>query len=283
MKAKKILKTVLIAVFIAVFFMLICTSCGRSEANVIIAGSTSVQPYAEILAEEYALIYPEKKLDVQGGGSSAGITAAESGTAHIGMSSRNLKENERLMWHIEIARDGLSIIIHPDNPVQNLTLEQVCGIYTGSITNWSEVGGHDARIHIITREEGSGTRGAFEDLVMGSEFITPKAIVQDSNGSVRQIVSGDKNSVGFISLGLADSSVKAVSLNGIAPTSENVANGTYMLFRPFIFICASEPEGLTKQFIDFTISRAGQQILMDEGLVPLGVTDEEGDNGGNGG
>jgi phosphate transport system substrate-binding protein len=262
------IKTAVITVLF-LFISLLSASCGRSEANVIVAGSTSVQPYAEILAEEYALLYPDSGIDVQGGGSSAGITAAESGTADIGMSSRNLKESEMSLWHIEIARDGLSIIIHPDNPVKNLTLEQVRGIYTGNRINWSAVGGNDAKIHLIAREEGSGTRGAFEDLVMGSEFITPKAIVQNSNGSVRQLISGDKYSIGFISLGLVNENVKAVSLDGAAPTSENVLNYSYPLFRSFIFVSAGEPEGLTKQFIDFVISPAGQEILRKEGLVTL--------------
>lgn len=279
MNLKKAVKTAVIAAF-AVFIIASAGSCGKPEANIIIAGSTSVQPYAEILAEEYDALYPESKIDIQGGGSSAGITAAQSGTAHIGMSSRKLKENEKELWNIEIARDGLAVIIHPSNPVQNLTLEHVRGIYTGNIINWNEVGGENAKIHLIAREEGSGTRGAFEELVMGSDFITPKAIVQNSNGSVRQLVSGDKYSIGFISLGLIDETVKAINLDGIEPTSENVTNGSYMLFRPFLFVSASEPEDLIKQFIDFTISLAGQQILSDEGLVPLSfdinpeITDE---------
>jgi phosphate transport system substrate-binding protein len=274
MRIRKALGTAVISALV-IFISISAASCGRSAASVIIAGSTSVQPYAEILVEEYMIMYSESEIDVQGGGSSAGITAAESGTADIGMSSRDLTERERELWNIEIARDGLAIIVHPDNPVQDLTLEQVRAIYTGSINNWSEFGGSDARIHVIAREEGSGTRSAFEGLVMGGELVSRRAIIQDSNGSVRQLVSGDRHSIGFISLGLITGAVKAVRLDGVAPTSENVTNGSYTLFRPFIFVCESEPEGLVRQFIDFAVSPAGQQILRNEGLVPLTAGESE--------
>ena len=243
------------------------SACDRNEAAIIIAGSTSVQPYAEVLAEEYALLHPESAIDIQGGGSSAGITAAQSGTASIGMSSRELTEKEQSLWSCEIAKDGLAIIVHPRNPVNNLTLEQVCDIYAAKITNWSQLGGTKTNIHIITREEGSGTRSAFEGLVMGKEEINPKAIVQDSNGAVRQLVSGDINSIGFISLGLVDQTLKALSLNGVEPTRENVINDSYSLYRPFLFVANSEPTGLVRHFIDFTLSEEGQKILEHEGLI----------------
>ncbi|MCL1830211.1 MAG: phosphate ABC transporter substrate-binding protein, partial [Oscillospiraceae bacterium] len=184
----------------------VLTSCVRSNTGktVIVAGSTSVQPYAEILSERYKAILPDVHVEIQGGGSSAGITAAMSSAADIGMSSRALKESEDGLWYIEIAKDGLAMVVHPDNPISNLKLKEIEMIYSGIITNWSDVGGNDANIHIITREEGSGTRSAFEELVMDGVDINPKAIVQDSNGAVRQLVSSDKNAIGYISLGLVD-------------------------------------------------------------------------------
>ena len=252
-----------------VFLLGLMPACGaRQRSAVIIAGSTSVQPYAEILAEEFALAYPGGEIDVQGGGSSAGITAAESGAADIGMSSRALKESEQGLWFCEIAKDGLAVIVHPQNPLQNLTLAQVCGIYAGTIGNWQELGGANAKIHVIAREEGSGTRSAFEELVMGKNLITPKAIVQDSNGAVRQLVSNDKNSIGFISLGLVDETVKALKLDGVAASWENVVDGSYTLCRPFLFVTKDQPAGKAKQFIDFTLSEHGQQLLVHEGLIP---------------
>ena len=226
-----------------------------------------MQPYAEVLAEEYAILHPEYEIDIQGGGSSAGIMAAQTHTAHIGMSSRSLTEKEQSMWNCEIAKDGLAVIVHPANPLGNLTLAQINDVYAANIITWRELGGTGSRIHIIAREEGSGTRSAFESLVMTKDDITPRAIIQDSNGAVRQLVSGDINSIGFISLGLVDETVKALNLNGIAPTRENVLNGSYSLYRPFLFVAESEPEGSVKKFIDFIFSKEGQELLTHEGLI----------------
>jgi len=262
------------------------TACGSgaNSASFIIAGSTSVQPYVEILVEEYALKDPEKFIDVQGGGSSAGIQAVESHTAQIGMSSRNLRETEQHLWSIEIAKDALAIIVNPGNPLINpgnpdvsLTLEQIRGIYAADYVNWNQLGGPDARIHIITREEGSGTRSAFEELVMNDRRITPGAIVQDSNGSVRQLVSDDPFSIGFISLGLVDEGerpVKALRIDGVAPTRNNVLNGDYSLFRSFLFVSIEKPEGNVMEFIEYIRSPEGQKIMSDEGLIPeFGISD----------
>ena len=241
----------------------------KTGSEIVVAGSTSVQPYAEVLAEEYSILHPGTEIDIQGGGSSAGITAAQSGIADIGMSSRSLKAEENGLWYVEIARDGLAVVVNPANTVQDLTLEQVRDIYSETITTWDEVGGATSKIHVIAREEGSGTRSAFTDLVMGKTTeITPRAIVQDSNGAVRQLVADDPNAIGFISLGLVNKNVKALKLGGIAATRENVENGSYQLSRPFLFVASGEPTGLTKEFVDFVLSQDGQKILKDEGLIP---------------
>ena len=251
-------------------FIPLLTSCSRSAAGIIVAGSTSVQPFAEVLAEEYMKENPGITIDVQGGGSSAGILAAQSGTADIGMSSRTLTGDETSLWFVEIARDGLAIIIHPDNPVSNLTLEQVRDIYSGKFDNWSLLGGLKSEIHVFTREEGSGTRSSFQSLIMGKTEIMAKAMVQDSNGAVRQLVADDPASIGFISLGLVDKNVKAVELNGIAATREHVLDGSYNLSRPFLFLTRREPTGLAKEFIDFTLSEKGENILNAQGLITSG-------------
>lgn len=255
--------------------ILLCTmisltsACSRpSEAGFIVAGSTSVQPYAEVLAEEYMIQHSGTEIDIQGGGSSAGITAAKSGVANIGMSSRHLNEEEKSLWSVEIAKDGLAVIVHPSNSIDNLTLDQIRRIYSGEIKNWSELGGSDEKIHLITREEGSGTRSAFAELVMEETEITPKAIVQDSNGSVKQLIKDDENAIGYVSLGLVDESVKAMHLDGVAATQDNILNGSYALSRPFLFVALSEPTGETKQFLDYVLSPEGQKMLSDEGLVP---------------
>lgn len=248
------------------------TGCSRSSASIIVAGSTSVQPFAEILAEQYMILNPEINIDIQGGGSAAGILAAKSGTADIGMSSRSLYEDEMDLWNVEVAKDGLAIIIHPKNPINNLTLEQVRGIYSGEITKWSLVGGVESEIHVFTREEGSGTRSAFESYVMNKTEIMARAMVQDSNGAVRQLVADDPGAIGFISLGLVDKTVKSVSLDGIVATREHVIDGSYGLSRPFLFVTLKEPEGLVKDFIDYVLSTKGQELLSAEGLVTSGVS-----------
>jgi len=261
-------KCVLLSIALALIFL---SACGmRSGDMVVVAGSTSVLPYAEILAEAYMHLHEDEDIDVQGGGSSAGITAAESGIAAIGMSSRALKESERGLWSIEIAKDGLAVIVHPSNPVSDLTLEDIRAIYTQDIASWGMLGGRDAKIHIIAREEGSGSRSAFEDLVMEKHEINPRAIVQASNGAVRQLVSDDPNAIGFISLGLVEEGekpVKALRMHGVEPTRENVINGSYELFRPFLFVAKGEPEGAAMRFIEFILSPEGRRILTDEGLV----------------
>jgi len=264
----KKLRNTLYFVLCFISFTLLSACGGNSGSVVTVAGSTSVQPFVELLSENYEIFYPGRVVEVQGGGSSAGVMAAREGAAEIGMSSRPLRENELDLWHIEIARDGLAIIVHPNNPVYDITIEQLRAIYTGEITNWSELGGNNARIHLFAREEGSGTRGAFEDMVMGEYRITPRAMVQNTNGAVRQLVSNDRNAVGFVSLGMVDETIKSLSINGITPTFENIDNETYELFRSFWLISAEEPVGASMDFISFVLSAEGRRVLTLEGLIP---------------
>ena len=247
------------------------TGCSRNSAGIILAGSTSVQPFAEVLAEEYMILHPGVNIDVQGGGSAAGIMATKSGTTNIGMSSRSLQGDETSLWSVEIARDGLAVVVNPKNSINSLTIDQVRDIYSGKTGNWSLLGGKKTAIDVVTREDGSGTRSSFESLVMGKTEIMARAMVQDSNGAVRQLVADDPSAIGFISLGLVDKTVKAVELNGIIPTREHVIDGTYNLSRPFLFLSLHEPTGVAKDFIEFTLSDKGRQILDAQGLVTMAV------------
>lgn len=268
-----LLKPIQIGLLVLVTFTM--SACGQKSANgLIIAGSTSVQPFAETLSEAYMKLHSEISIDVQGGGSSAGIMSAQTNTADIGMSSRALKDDETSLWSVVLAIDGLAVILHPKNNVSSLTLAQVRDIYAGVITNWSQLGGKDAKIHVITREEGSGTRSAFESLLMNKVEIDPHSIVQDSNGTVRQLVGDDINAIGYISLGLVNDKVKAVELDGVPATRENVINGTYILSRPYLFVTSQEPVGEVKKFIDFCLSPEGKALLDAEGLI----TTESGGN-----
>jgi phosphate transport system substrate-binding protein len=283
-KAAKILFPIVVLVL---FFFSGCKDSKNRPVNVI--GSTSIQPFAELLVEEYQnesnrnsdsnetsfnnpfpKPIPKSNIDIQGGGSTAGIQAIENGIADIGMCSRSLKSEEAAVdTPVEIARDGLAVVVHKSNPVNNLTLEQVRLLFSGQVENWKELGGVDEPVRLIMREEGSGTREAFIKLVMGKNLVSRKALVQESNGSVKELVRLDPAAVGYMSLGLVGTELKTLDVDGVKPTAENVRLGQYKLSRPFLFVLRTDrnlrPEA--QEFIDFVLSDKGQKILESEGLV----------------
>jgi phosphate transport system substrate-binding protein len=228
-----------------------------------------VQPFVEKLAEVYMHSHPGVIINVQGGGSSAGIYAARQGAAQIGASSRELAAKEKDLLEVPIAWDGIAVIVHPSNPLQNLTLEELRQIFDGKLSDWLELDVVRHAIHVITREEGSGTRESFEHIVMDKREITPRALVQDSNGAVREIVAADPHAIGYISVGLVDERVKAVPIDGLAPTPENIKTRQYKLARRFLLVCGTAPVGVYKNFIDFILSPPGQHLLEMEGLVAV--------------
>ncbi len=243
------------------------SGAGGAAHAVCVAGSTSVQPFAEKLAEIFMHQHPEIRVDVQGGGSSAGIQAATQGAADLGASSRELLGPEKQLVEIPIAYDGIAVIVHPSNSLADLNVAQLRQIFSGQLTNWRDLGLPPREIDVINREEGSGTREAFEHLVMGKAEVSPAAMVQDSNGAVREIVAGDPNAIGYISAGLVDNRVKALTIEGVAPTAENIKNHTYKLRRRFLLVSRQTPGDSCKKFVDFALSPQGQQILEKEGLV----------------
>jgi phosphate transport system substrate-binding protein len=176
---------------------------------------------------------------------------------------------EKELTEIPIAYDGIAVIVHPSNPLNNLGIEQLRQIFLGRITDWRDLGQRPHPIDLITREEGSGTREAFEHLVMNQQEISPAALVQDSNGSVRELVAGDPHSLGYISAGLVDERVKAVTIEGVAPSPENIKNRRYQLRRRFLLVSRGAPGRGCQEFIDFILSPQGQQILEKEGLVGI--------------
>ncbi|MBM4338529.1 MAG: phosphate ABC transporter substrate-binding protein [Deltaproteobacteria bacterium] len=255
--------------FLLLLPFLLTVGCHRSKADITVAGSTSVEPFAELLAEEYMHHRPRSHIYVQGGGSTAGIQAVRTGAAHIGMSSRHLISKEQDLYSVIIAQDAIAIIVNPNNPVRDLTLVQVREIYSGKIRNWKEVGGKERPIILVTREEGSGTREAFQKMVMGKEEIALEALVQDSNGAIRQVVTGDPYAIGYISLGIVNERVRALKISGVEPALENIQTGRYQLVRPFLFVMREEPSGEAKAFLDFVMSPEAQRLLSTEGLIPM--------------
>ncbi len=211
--------------------------------------------------------HPGFTVDVQGGGSTAGIQACLNNTVNIGMSSRQLKEQEKLLNQIIMCYDGISIVVHPQNPITALTLKDVRDIFSGKIRNWSKLGWLNREIDAVTREEGSGTRGSFEELVMHDTEISDRIMVQDSNGSVKEVVATDPYAIGYISLGLVDGKVKAVTIDGVQPSVENIKLGEYKIVRPFLFVTNGELDCGGREFVDFVLSEQGQNILKKEGLI----------------
>jgi len=259
---------IVIAIIIIIAYLIFIPS--TSYERIQIAGSTSVQPVAEKLAEKFQETHPNVRINVQGGGSSLGISSVSQGITDIGTSSRELKAREKpgLNEYI-IGKEGIVIAVNNQNNVNDLTTDQVKDIFSGKITNWKEVGGPDLEIHVITREDGSGTRSAFENLIMGDTEIRPDAIVQSSTESVKQAVRQDPGAIGFVSLARMSSDVKALKIDGVAPSEETVFDGSYSLQTPFIFIVKGEPEGVIKEFIEFTLSPEGQAIVKEENVVPV--------------
>lgn len=258
--------------------LVIFAGCGKTEGesesglsgSITISGSTSVMPLSEELGQAFMDEHPDVKINVAGGGSSAGIKAAQEGTADIGASSRELTESEQKNLHVyEIARDGIAIVVNPENPVTDLSLSQVAQIFAGEITNWKQVGGPDAPISVVTREDGSGTRDAFEEIVLGEgQRIQATAIIQNSTGAIINTINIDPNAIGYISIGSINDYVKPIKIDGVEPTEENVKTGNYRISRPFLYLTKEEPTGVVKAFIDWVLSPEGQEIVGEE-FIPV--------------
>jgi phosphate transport system substrate-binding protein len=234
---------------------------------VTLAGSTSIQPFAERWAEEFH----GGRVIVQAGGSTAGIKAAHDGTAEIGMSSRALHASETSgLVQTIVARDGIAVIVHASNTVHALTLAQLREIYAGRIRRWSELGGRNAPITIITREDGSGTRDAFESFVMDAQHeISPSALVTAYSGGLRKMVAQDRDAIGYVTFSQLNPEVKAIAIDGVLPSERSIASGAYRLQRPFVFLTRGAPHGAALAFIEFVLSAAGQRLARDEGLAPV--------------
>ena len=234
-----------------------------------VVGSTSVQPVSDLLAEAFMNDNPDATVHVQGGGSTTGIRAADDGAAEIGATSRDLYEDEKHLEEYVIGQDGIAVVVHPSSNVSDLSLEDIKNIYAGDITSWSEVGDSEESIHVVTREEGSGTRGAFEDIVMGDNSIHDRSIVQNSTGAIASTVAGDENAIGYISLAALDENVKALKVGGAEATSENIASGSYEVSRPFIYVTKGAPSELAESFLDYVMSPEAQSVIEEAGLISV--------------
>ena len=243
------------------------------SGSISMVGSTSMEKLANALSEAFMEEYPDVTVTAEFVGSGAGIEAVTNGTADIGNSSRSLKDEEKAAGVVEnvVAIDGIAVCVDPANEVADLTKEQLTNIYNGTITNWKEVGGADEPIIVIGREAGSGTRGAFEelvDLVDGCKY----ANELDSTGAVIAKVASTPGAIGYASLDALDDSVKALSLEGVEATAENIKAGNYFLSRPFVMATKgeiSEQNDLVQAWFDFVLGDEGQQVASEVGLITV--------------
>ena len=247
------------------------TSNGDVSGNVSLNGSTSMEPFANGLSEAIREVYPNLVLEPQFTGSGAGIEAVTNGTADIGNSSRSLTDEEKAGGLEEniVAIDGIAVIVHPDNDVEDLTTDQLKKIYTGEITNWSEVGGVDEAIVVVGREAGSGTRGAFEE-ILGVEDACKYAQELNETGAVVAKVGETEGAIGYVSLDNVKDSVKALKLDGVEASEETIKDGSYSLQRPFVMATKgkiSEQSEAVQAIFEFIDSEAGQKVIEQVGLV----------------
>lgn len=244
---------------------------GSLTGKVTLSGSTSVQPLAQDLADAFQDAEKGVEVDVQAGGSTQGVKDAKEGTSDIGDSSRELTADEKgwgLTEHV-IAYDGIAVVVNPSNPVNNLKKDEIVKIFKGEIKNWKEVGGNDEEILVVSREEGSGTRGAFEELMkiqekQGSKTVSlvrADALIAGSTGEVAANISAKKNAIGYTSLGFVQNNVKKVSIDGTECSIDNIKAKKYAISRPFLMLTKGDMRPEVKAFLDFITSDKGQAIV----------------------
>lgn len=243
------------------------------NGKLIITGSSTVAPLVSEIAKRFEAQHSDVRIDVQMGGSSRGISDVKQKISDIGMVSRALKENETDIMAFPIALDGITMIVHESNPVDELTNGQIVDIYTGKIRNWNEVGGNDAPITVVSKAEGRGTLDLFlKYFQIKNSDIKPHVIIGDNEQGVKT-VSANKNSIGFVSVGTAEYDagigipIKPLPLNGVAASTENIRSGQFPLSRKLNLVTNANPDGLTAVFIEFANSNEVADIIEDQYFV----------------
>lgn len=270
---------IIVVIVVIIGVALVAGGAFNKPEKITIVGSTSVQPVAEKLAQQYHKEHSNVNITVQGGGSSVGLKSTLDGTANIGTYSSKLDNSSSGpgagVSEYQIANDGIVIVVNTANNLTGLNKSQVKSIFAGNTTNFAGVGGNNSAITVITRESGSGTRDAFTSLIMGGSNgsnITQSAIVQTSTDAIKQAVKGNPNAIGYMSLADVDSSVKVLQIDGVTPSQATVKNGSYTVQRPFLFLTKGPATGPTLDFINWVLSPEGQKIIQDNGAVPVKPT-----------
>jgi phosphate transport system substrate-binding protein len=243
------------------------------SGHILVAGSSSVGPHVDRgtnLSNAFAAACPNVQVDVSISDSGTGIKSVEAGTSDIGMSSRALTATDGAdLVGTVIAFDGIAIIVAPGNKVTDLTKQQITDIFSGKIRNWNEVGGNDAGITVFQREASSGTRSAFNSLVMGTTNVTSDALQASNTLNMIQSVKGNPNAIGYCSFGEMSSDVKALQVGGVIITPATIKDKTYAIQRPFLLVTKGPAAGPAKAYIDFVLSPQGQDILAQDNLVKV--------------
>ena len=249
------------------------TEAKELSGSITMAGSTSMEKLANALAETFMEMYPDVSVQAEFTGSSAGVEAVLGGQSDIGNSSRNLKEDEKSAGAVEniVAIDGIAVVTDSANEVSDLTKEQLIQIYTGEVKNWKEVGGEDLPIVVVGREAGSGTRGAFEE-ILEVEDMCQYANELDSTGAVMAKVASTPGAIGYVSLDVIDDTVKAMKIGGVDANEANIKDGSYILSRPFVMATKgeiSEQNELVQALFDYVYSAEGQELVKSVGLIAV--------------
>ena len=248
-----------------------------AQNQLTIQGSSTVLPIAQKAAEVYMEQNSEVNISVRGGGSGNGIAALIDGAVDIADASRFVKQTE-VESAVEngiypvphrVAMDGIAVVVNPDNPVEDLSLEDLKAIYSGEATNWSEFGGPDMEIVVVSRDSSSGTFEVFNEITLGDKRLTKSALLQASNGAIAGVVSDTEGAIGYVGLGYLSDSLKAVKVNGVTPSNATVASGEFPIARPLFMFTDGWPEGLTARFINFVLSNEGQKLIKEQGFVPM--------------
>lgn len=250
-------------------------SASGLSGKLVLTGSSTVAPLALEIGKRFEVQHSDVRIDVQTGGSSRGIADARQGLADIGMASRSLKEDEGDLHSFTIARDGVSIILHKSNPVEELRNQEIVDIYTGKIINWREVGGQDKQITVVNKAEGRATLEVFlKYFDLKNSQIEADVIIGDNEQGIKT-VAGNKNSIGYVSIGTAEYDtelgipIKLLPVGGVLANTDNLAKGSFPLSRPLIYVTKDEPVGLVKEFIDFSRSVEVHDIIKEQYFVPV--------------
>ncbi|RLC40341.1 MAG: phosphate ABC transporter substrate-binding protein [Candidatus Coatesbacteria bacterium] len=250
----------------------------KDTTEISIQGSTTVLPIVQRVAEVYMSKNPDVSLSVSGGGSGVGITALLDGTTDIAMASRQMKDKEKAtankkgmkIKEVEIAMDGIAVIVHPSNSISEMTIDDIKSIYMeGGVSNWSKFGGEDKDIVVVSRDTASGTFEVFEKKVLGGEKVRADALLQASNVAVKNAVAGSEGAIGYMGIGYLGDEVKALLVNGVEPTEANVLSGEYPVARKlYLYIRGDAPDDINA-FVNFVLSEDGQRIVREVGYIPL--------------